>query len=79
MGVDFRVKAIRLLEPRGTGDALDMDRRIACLVPTTIAVYETEDLDVYMSYLRPSWARKIFGSRTADMLGELAKDALGAE
>ncbi len=79
LGTGFRAKVIRLLHPGETGSALDADRGIVCIVPTTIAVYEDEDLNIYISYLRPSWARKIFGDRTGEVLGSIVKEALAEE
>ena len=79
LGTEYRLKMIRLLHPSETGNALDTDRSYACIIPTTIAVYETEELDIYVAYLRPSWARKIFGSRTAETLGSIVDEAVAAD
>jgi uncharacterized protein (DUF302 family) len=64
-----RVKIIKLCHPQYASDVLTTDRHIACLMPCSIAVWEGDDANVYISKMNTGLMGKIFGGNIAKVMG----------
>jgi uncharacterized protein (DUF302 family) len=70
-GYEFphRVKIINLCHPEYASDVLTTDRHIACLMPCSIAVWEGDDANVYISKMNTGLMGKMFGGNIARVMG----------
>lgn len=76
-GVTFprRVKVVKLCHPQYAGSVLRTDRRMAALMPCSIAVYEDDDGTVRISKMNTGLMGKMFGGNVAQVMGEhVARD-----
>ncbi len=71
-GQDFshRVKIIKLCHPRYAADVLTTDRHVACLMPCSIAVWESDNGMVYISKMNTGLMGKMFGGNIARVMGQ---------
>ncbi len=69
-----RVHLIKLCEPRHATDVLKDNRRVACLMPCTFAVYEDDAGAVQISKSNTRLMGRVFGGSIARVMGgEVAK------
>lgn len=70
-----RVKIIKLCHPQYASDILATDRHVACLMPCSIAVWESDDGKVYISKMNTGLMGKMFGGNIARVMGnKVARD-----
>jgi len=70
-GVQFKpgVKLVKLCKADYAAKVLQSDRRLACLMPCTVAVYEGDDGKVYVSKMNTGLMGKVFGGTVAEVMG----------
>jgi uncharacterized protein (DUF302 family) len=70
-GVDFgpRVQLIKLCKAEYSASVLKKDRQMACLMPCTIAVYESDDGRVLLSKMNTGLMGKACGGNIARVMG----------
>ena len=64
-----RVKLIKLCNAEYANSVLTTDRHVACLMPCTIAVYEDDAGDVFISKMNTGLMGKMFGGNIAQVMG----------
>ncbi|QTA89442.1 DUF302 domain-containing protein [Desulfonema magnum] len=70
-----QVHLLKLCKAEYAAEVLRDNRPMACLMPCTIAVYETDDGDVEISKINTGIISKIFGGTVARVMGgKVAKD-----
>ena len=69
--VDFqpRVKLIKLCKPEYAKSVLTTDRYLACLMPCSIAVWESDDGRVHVSKMNTGLMGRLFGGNVAKVMG----------
>lgn len=76
-GVDFkpRVKLVELCNPQYAQSVLASDRHIATMMPCTLAVWESDDGQVYVSRMNLGLMARMFGGNVAEvMAGKVVAD-----
>ena len=76
-GVEFgpRVKVVKLCKPEYAQSVLKTDPDVACLMPCSIAVWESDDGRVYVSKMNTGLMGKMFGGNIAKVMGgQVAED-----
>ncbi len=76
-GVEFgpRVKLVKLCKPEYAKSVLTTDRHVSTLMPCTIAVWEGDDGNVYVSKMNMSLMARLFGGNIAKVMGgSVARD-----
>ena len=70
-GITFepRVKLVKLCKAEYAKSVLTTDRHISCMMPCTMAVWETDDGKVYLSKMNLSLMAKMFGGNVAKVMG----------
>ncbi len=70
-GVSFkpRVRLIKLCKAQYASEVLKDARHVACLMPCTMAVYETDDGSVKVSKMNTGLMGKVFGGTIARVMG----------
>ncbi len=69
-----KVHLIKLCEPHHATEVLKDNRRVACLMPCTFAVYEDDDGAVFISRTNTRLMGRVFGGSIARVMGgEVAK------
>ena len=71
-GVTFkpRVKLVKLCKAEYAKSVLTTDRHISCMMPCTMAVWETDDGKIYLSEMNMSLMAKMFGGNIAKVMGQ---------
>ena len=70
-----RVKVIKLCHPQYASDVLTTDRYVSCLMPCSIAVWESDEGEVFVSKMNTGLMGKMFGGNIAAVMGtKVAKD-----
>ena len=64
-----KVHLIKLCEPHHATDVLKDNRRVACLMPCTFAVYEDDDGAVFVSKTNTRLMGRVFGGSVARVMG----------
>jgi len=65
-----RIKIIKLCHPQYAKDVLTTDRQMACLMPCSMAVWEGDHGEVYVSKMNTGLMGKMFGGNVAKVMGE---------
>jgi uncharacterized protein (DUF302 family) len=75
-GVAFqpRVHLIKLCKAQYAADVLSDNRQMACLMPCTIAVYETDEGQTVISKMNTGLMGKMFGGSVARVMGGLVAE-----
>lgn len=70
-GIEFgpRVRLIKLCKAEYAKDVLTTDRYVSCMMPCTIAVWEGDDGNAYISKMNMSLMAKMFGGNIKRVLG----------
>ena len=70
-GVEFkpRVKLVKLCNAEYAKSVLATDRYVSCLMPCTMAVWESDGGKVYLSEMNMSLMAKMFGGNIAKVMG----------
>jgi uncharacterized protein (DUF302 family) len=76
-GIRFprRVHPIALCEPRHAAEVLTDNRHVACLMPCTFAVYETDEGAARVSKMNTALMGKAFGGSIRRVMGGSVADA----
>jgi len=70
-----RVKIITLCHPQYAADVLSTDRYVACLMPCSFAVWESDHGTVYVSKMNTGLIARMFGGNIAEVMGQkVARD-----
>jgi len=71
-GVTFkpRVKLLNLCNAEYAKSVLTSDRHISCMMPCSMAVWESDDGKVYLSEMNMALMAKMFGGNVAKVMGE---------
>lgn len=64
-----KVHLIKLCEPHHATEVLKDNRRVACLMPCTFAVYEDDDGAVFVSKTNTRLMGRVFGGSVARVMG----------
>lgn len=72
--VPYRVQVIQLCHPDYATDVLNSDRWVASLMPCTIAVWEDDDGQVFVSKMNTGLMGKLFGGNIARVMGGKVAD-----
>jgi len=64
-----RVKIVSMCQPRYAKNVLTTDRRVACLMPCSIAVWDGDDGNIYVSRVNSGLLGKMFGGNIAKVIG----------
>jgi len=64
-----RVHLIKLCEPHHAAEVLTDNRRMACLMPCTFAVYEADDGAVHVSKMNTRLMGRLFGGSMGRVMG----------
>lgn len=70
-----RVHLIKLCEPRHAAEVLTDNRHVACLMPCTFAVYETDGGAVKVSKMNTALMGNVFGGSIRRVMGGSVADA----
>jgi uncharacterized protein (DUF302 family) len=75
-GVDFkpRVKLIKLCKPEYAKSVLETDRYVSAMMPCTMAVWEGDDGEVYLSKINMGLMAKMFGGNISKVMGKKVVD-----
>lgn len=70
-GVIFkpRVKLVKLCKAEYAKSVLTSDRHISCMMPCSMAVWESDDGKVYLSEMNMALMAKMFGGNIAKVMG----------
>ncbi|MBD3265068.1 DUF302 domain-containing protein [bacterium] len=70
-GVEFvpRVHVIKMCKPEYAKEVLKSDRYVSCLMPCSVAVWESDDGKVYVSKMNTGLMGKMFGGTIAEVMG----------
>lgn len=71
-----KVKVVEICKPHGAYKILkdDKNKKMAAMMPIKIAVYETNDGQVYVSGMRIGFMGKLFGGVIKEVMSEGAED-----
>lgn len=67
--IPVRAKVIKLCQPQYAEKVVANEPHIACLMPCSIAVYETPDGNVHISQMNTGLMGKMFGGVIAEVMG----------
>ena len=70
-GVAFepRIKIVKLCKPEYAKSVLTSDRHISCMMPCSMAVWESDDGKVYLSEMNMALMARMFGGNIAKIMG----------
>jgi len=70
-GVTFkpRVKLVKLCKADYAKSVLTTDRHVSCMMPCSMAVWESDDGKVYLSEMNMGLMAKMFGGNVAKIMG----------
>jgi len=70
-----KVTLVKLCHPEYASDILSTDRYVSAMMPCTMAVWEGDDGEVYLSKMNMSLMAKMFGGNIAEVMdGKVVED-----
>lgn len=79
VALEPRVRIIKMYNAQGVRQAVRADGSSACLLPDSVAVWEDAEKKVFVTRLKPSATRKMFGDRVAESQDKILERVLATE